>query len=165
MTDGPETGSPGSDRWRSRWMVAVGVVYLVLAVNLSSLLVAPERVYQFFPPYDAPLDSVAFAVAADGWFLVGLSHAVVGAFLLWGSRRPRAYAVVVPFVVAMELVAGITHNLYLLFLRDYPVDAVYYGFVVLHVVVIATGYFVYRGEADARVPGPGGTGQEGSADD
>lgn len=50
-------------------MIGVGVVYLLLAVNLSSLLVAPERVYQFFPPYDAPLDSVAFAVAADLAFL------------------------------------------------------------------------------------------------
>lgn len=164
MAEDPETGSAPPVRWLPRWMVGVGVVYLVLAVNLSSLLVAPERVYQFFPPYDAPLDGVAFAATADGWFLVGLTHAVVGAFLLWGSRRPRAHAVVVPFVVAMELVAGIAHNLYLLFLRDYPVDAVYYGFVVLHVVVIATGYFVYRGEADARVPGSGGTGREGSAD-
>lgn len=132
-------------------MIGVGVVYLVLALNLSSLIVAPERVYQFFPSYDAPLDSVAFAVAADLAFLTGLSHAVIGAFLLWASRRPTAYAVLVPLVIAMELVAGILDDLYLIILRDYTIDAVYYGFIVLHVAIIGTGYVVYpRGDREHR---------------
>ncbi len=124
-------------------MLGVGVVYLLLAVNLSSLLVAPERVDLFFPTYDAPLDSVAFKVSADLAFLNGLSHGVIGAFLLWGSRRPKTYALFVPFIILMELVVGIVDDLYLLFLRDYPVDAAYYAFILLHSVIIVTGYLVY----------------------
>lgn len=128
-------------------MLGVGVVYLLLALNLSSLLVSPDRVYQFFPPYDAPLDSIAFAVSADLAFLSGLSHGVIGAFLLWGSRRPMAYVKLVPLIIAMELVVGIVDDLYLIFLREYPIDAVYYGFILLHLVIIVTGYLVYpRGD-------------------
>lgn len=128
-------------------MVGVGLIYLLLAVNLSSLIVAPERVYQFFPTFDAPLASVAFAVAADLAFLSGLSHAVIGAFLIWGARRPMAYANFVPLVIAMELVVGVVDDLYLIFFRAYPMDAIYYGFILLHLAIIVTGYFVYpRGD-------------------
>lgn len=143
MRNESEPGSQESATWLRRWMVGVGVIYLLLAVNLSSVLFPPERLYQFFPPFDAAPDSVAFAVAADLAFLFALSHGVIGAYLLWGSRRPREYAVLVPLLIALELVVGIVDDLYLIFLRDYPVDAVYYGFIVLHVVIIVTGYVVY----------------------
>lgn len=144
MTDDLESGALDSERWLRRWMIGVGVVYLLLALNLSSLLVAHDRIYLFFPPFDAALDSVAFAVAADLAFLSGLSHAVIGAFLLWASRRPMAYVSLVPLVLALELVVGIVDDLYLIFLRDYPIDAVYYGFILLHLVIIVTGYKVYQ---------------------
>lgn len=141
------SGDFASKRWLRRWMIGVGVIYLLLALNLSSLLVAPERVYLFFPGYDAPLDSIAFRVAADLAFLFALSHGVIGGYLLWASRRPMAYVNLVPLIIAMELIVGIVDDLYLIFMRDYPVDAVYYGFIVLHLVVIATGYLVYpRGD-------------------
>ena len=68
MVDGSTAGGTSADSsgtWLSRWMLAVGVVYLLLAVNLGSLVVVPERVYQFYPTYDAPLDGVATAVAVD----------------------------------------------------------------------------------------------------
>lgn len=138
-----EHGSNPSERWLSRWMMGVGVVYLLLALNLSSLIVAPERVYQFVPTYDAPLDSVAFAVTADLAFLSGLGHGVLGAYLLWASRRAMDYTVLVPLIILMELVFGIVDDLYLILVRNYPVDAVYYGFIVLHLVIIGTGYVVY----------------------
>ena len=125
-------------------MIAVGVVYLLLALNLSSLLVVPEQVYLFFPTYDAPLDSVAFAAAADLGFLAGLVYGVIGGFLLWASRRPKAHVVLVPLIIAIELVAGIIDDLYFILMRDYTVDAIFFGFIVLHLVVIATGYFVYQ---------------------
>ena len=131
------------NRWLSRWMIGVGVVYLLLAVNLSSLVVAPERIYQFFPTYDAPLDSVAFAVSADLAFLSGLSHAVIGGYLLWASRRPQSHLALIPLVIALELVVGIIDDLYLIFTRAYPIDAVYYGFILLHLVIITSGYLVY----------------------
>jgi len=125
-------------------MIAVGLVYLLLALNLSSLLVAPEQVYLFFPTYDAPLDSVAFAATADLGLLAGLVYVVIGGFLLWASRRPKAHVVLVPLIIAIELVAGIIDDLYFILMRAYTVDAIYFGFIVLHLVVIATGYFVYQ---------------------
>lgn len=135
--------SNNSERWLRRWMIGVGVVYLLLALNLSSLLIAPERVFQFFPTYDAALDSIAFAVTADLAFLVGLSHAVIGVFLLWASRRPTDYVSLVPLIILMELVAGIVDDLYLILFRNYTIDAAYYGFILLHLVIIVTGYYVY----------------------
>jgi hypothetical protein len=126
-------------------MVGVGLVYLLLAANLGSLVVVPDRVYQFYPTYDAPLDSVATAVAVDVALMVGLEFAVLGAALLWASRRPTAYAGLVPLIVALELVRGILDDVYLLTMRAYPIDAIYYGFIVLHLVVIVTGLAVYPG--------------------
>lgn len=147
MSDRHRAESARSNRWLSRWLAGVGVVYLLLALNLSSLLIAPERIYQFFPTFDAPLDSIAFAVAADLALLSGLSHAVIGGSLLWAARRPRAGAVLVPLVIALELVVGIVDDLYLITMRAYTIDAVYYGFILLHLVIIVTGYLVYpRGE-------------------
>lgn len=140
-------GALRSERWLSRWMIGVGVIYLLLALNLSSLLVAPERIYQFFPAYDAALDTVAFGVTADLAFLSGLTHAVIGGYLLWASRRPMAYTNLVPLIIALELVVGIVDDLYLIFLRAYTIDTVYYGFIILHLVIIVTGYIVYpRGD-------------------
>lgn len=140
-----EPSAPSSGRWLSRWMVGVGVVYLLLAINLGSLVVAPERVYQFFPTYDAPLDSVATAVAVDVAFMVALEFGVVGLSLLWASRRPTAYAGLVPLIVALEVVRGVVDDLYLIAMRTYTVDAIYYGFILLHLVIIATGLAVYPG--------------------
>lgn len=140
-----ETSEGPSARWLSRWMVGVGVVYLLISANLGSLVVAPERVYQFYPTYDAPLDSVATAVAADVALMVAFEFAVLGAALLWASRRPTAYAGLVPLIVALELVRGIVDDVYLLTMRTYTIDAIYYGFIVLHLVVIVTGLAAYPG--------------------
>jgi len=148
MVDGTtagETSADSSGTWLSRWMRAVGAIYLLLAVNLGSLVVAPERVYQFYPTFDAPLDGVATAVAVDVALMFALEVGVVGLFLLWASRRPIEYAGLVPLIVALEVVRGIADDVYLLTMRTYPVDAVYYGFIVLHLLVVVTGLAVYPG--------------------
>lgn len=46
---------------------------------------------------------------------------------------------------------GIVDDLYLIFLRAYTIDAVYVGFIVLHLLIILTGYRVYpRGALSTR---------------
>lgn len=107
------------------------------------MILALERIERFAPSYDAPFDSIATVVATDLVFLNGLSHAAIGGYLLWAARRARASANIVPLILAMELIVGIDHNLHFLILRDYPVDGVYYGFIVLHSVIIVSGYLVY----------------------
>lgn len=144
------TPRESTGRWLSRWMVGVGVVYVALAVNLGSVVVFPDRVYQFYPTYDAPRHSVAAAVSVDLALMFALGIGVVGAFLLWASRRPDAYAGLVPLVLALEVVRGIVHDVYLLVVRTYIVDPVYYGFIVLHLLVVATGVVVYRGRDRSR---------------
>lgn len=137
-------------RWLSRWMVGVGIVYVALAVNLGSVVVVPDRVYQFYPTYDAPLDSVAAAVSVDLALMFALEIGVVGAFLLWASRRPDEYFGLVPLILVLEVIRGIVDDVYLLAMRTYTVDAVYYGFIVLHLLVVATGLVVYRGRDGSR---------------
>ena len=114
-----------------------------LAENLASLLVVPERVFLFIPGVAASLDSVAFRAAVDLAFLFALSHGVIGGYLLWTSRGTMVHMNLVPLIIEMELIFGIVDDLYLIFLREYPVDMIYYGFIVLHLVVIGSGCLVY----------------------
>lgn len=76
-------------------------------------------------------------MSTDPVFLVSLTQAIIGGFLLWASRRPTTYSGVVPLILVLELVAGIVKDLYLIFTCDYPFDAVCYGFVARHFVIIA----------------------------
>lgn len=130
--------------WLGRWMVGVAVVYLLLFVNLASLVLVPTRLTQLSPAFDAPISSVAAQATIDALLMFGLDLAVIAAVLLWASRNPLRHVVLVWLVIGLELVRGIADDLYLLLFRDYVVDEFYYGFIVLHVVIIATGYLAYR---------------------
>lgn len=130
--------------WLGRWMIGVAVVYLLLFANLASLVLVPARLTQLSPAFDAPISSVAAQVTIDALLMFGLELAVIAVVLLLASRNPLRHAVLVWLVIGLELVRGIADDLYLLLFRDYVVDEFYYGFIVLHVVIIATGYLAYR---------------------
>lgn len=134
----------GSARWLGRWMVGVAVVYLLLFANLVATVLVPARLVQFYPTFDASVTSVAAQTTVDAMLMFGLDLAVIAVVLLWASRDPLQHRVLVWLVIGLELVRGIADDLYLIFLRDYPVDAVYVGFIGLHLAIIGTGWLAYR---------------------
>lgn len=125
-------------------MIGVAVVYLLLFANLVWLKLDPSRLETFYPTYDTTTTSVAAQTTIDALLMFGLELAVIAIVLLWASRDPLEHRVLVWLVIALEGIRGILDDLYLIFLREYPVDEVYYGFIVLHTVIIVTGYLAYR---------------------
>lgn len=139
-----EATNTGPVVWLGRWMVGVAIVYLLLFVNLASLVLFPSRLLQFSPAFDAPVTSVAGQTAIDAYLLFGLDLAVIAVILLWASRNPLQHVVLVWLVIGLEFIRGIADDLYLLLFREYVIEEVYYGFIVLHVIIIVTGYLAVR---------------------
>ena len=132
------------ERWLGRWMVGVAVFYLLSFANFVWLRLDPTLLETLYPTYDAPITSVAAQATIDSLLMFGVEIAVVAVVLLWASRNPLEHRILFWLVIALEVVRGILVDLYLIFLREYPIDEVYYGFIVLHSVIIVTGYLAYR---------------------
>lgn len=133
-----------AETWLGRWMVGVAAIYFLLFVNLASLVIVPTRLTQFSPAFDAPVTSVAAKATIDALLMFGLELAVIAAVLLWAARNPLRHVVLVWLVIGLELVRGILDDLYLILFRDYFVEEIYYGFIVLHLLIIVTGFLAYR---------------------
>lgn len=133
-----------SSVWLGRWMVGVAVIYLLLFVNLASLILMPWRLLQLSPAFDAPLSSVAAQATISTLLMFGLDLAMIAAVLFWASRNSPEHVSFVWLVIGFELVRSIADDLYLLLFRDYIVETVHYGFSGLHVVIIVSGYLTNR---------------------
>lgn len=124
------------------WMRAVGAFYVALGViNLPFVLTG--RLEGQYPSLGAPLDSVAVKALVDTWFLFGIEIGVIGVALIVASRNAGRYVVLVWVVLALELLRGIAHDMYLL-TRGYASVGFYLGFAIVHLVIIATGFSVAR---------------------
>ncbi|QZY28932.1 BphX family protein [Nocardioides coralli] len=147
MTSSTTPRAAGPDRPLAWWMRAVGVFYVVLGLGFLPP-VNRARFDVLLPAFDAPRDSVAFEALIDWTFVFGLETAVIGAVLLWASRSAGRNVVLAWAVVALELTRGVAWDLYYLS-RDYT-DAVgfYVGFIVVHLVIAASGAVLAR-----RAPG------------
>lgn len=141
---GSTEDSTSDERWLGRWMVGVALVYLLLFANIVSVVLFPSRLTQLVPAFDAPVTSVAAQAGIDVYLIFGLDLFVIAVVLLWASRNPLQHVILFWLVLGLELVRGILDDLYLLLYRDYVVDELYYGFIVLHLVVIVTGILAYR---------------------
>lgn len=124
-------------------MRVVGGFYVVLGLGFLPP-VNEARFEVFLPAFDAPQDSVAFRALIDWTFVFGLDTAVLGGMLLWASRRPVRHLVLVWTVVALELTRGAGWDFYYL-LRGYtPSVGFYTVFIVVHLVIAASGVLLAR---------------------
>ncbi|MBI2917491.1 MAG: BphX family protein [Chloroflexi bacterium] len=136
------------------WMRAVGVFYVALGV-INLPFVFTRRLEGQYPSLGAPLDSVAVKALVDTWFLFGIEIGVMGVALIVASRNPGRYVVLVWMVLALELLRGIAHDMYLL-TRGYASVGFYVGFAIVHLVIIATGFaFARQHQRSVGVPLPG----------
>lgn len=118
------------------WFRAVGAIYVLLGIGFIPLLNA-ARIPLMLPGFDAPAGGVAYRGLLDFSFMFGLDLLVIGGFLLHASRDPLKHVPIVWLVVALEAVRGILDDIYMI-AQGYAAP-VYIGFIVLHLVIIATG--------------------------
>ena len=135
-------------RW---WMRATGTLYLLQAV-IAAILFMPIRVL-------APPNALGAAAAGDPtasllvdtWVLFGLEVGTVGVILLLASRTPERAGPIVLAVLAIELVRGIGHDIYML-VRGYEPTA-FVIWIVVHCVVIGAGVLAFRQSRSDAAPG------------
>jgi hypothetical protein len=129
----------GSLRW---WMRITGVFYLVQA-TIAAIVRLPIRVLAPAGTLEAAggTDPVA-RLLVDTWILFGLEIAVVGGALILGSWAPERARPLVWLVLASELFRGIAHDLHMIG-RGYDPPP-FIVWVVIHLVIIMTGYWALR---------------------
>lgn len=124
------------------WMRLVGLFYLLLGVqNMPPLVRA--RLPLTYEGLTATLESVAVQAIVDLWFMFGTEMIVVGAMLLLASRAPLQNEILIQTILALELIRGIFVDAVWLTRGYYPA-AFYIGFIVVHTVIIGTGYYFLR---------------------
>lgn len=130
-----------------RWMRAAGVFYLVLGIRLLPWVNGPMfesmGLEQVYLGGDLAPDSDAFAFLLDWMGTFGVDLLVLGALLLVASRDPVRNRLFAHLVIWHEVVAGVLDDLWFIS-RDYVADGFYVGFIVVHLVVIATGVRALR---------------------
>lgn len=124
------------------WFLAVGVFYALLAtMNMYFVLFNPAGISANF---DYPFSTSGNEVMAfvDGWAAFAFEILGIATFLLWASRNPRRYVGAVWALVWLEFTHGVLDDAYLI-ARGY--DAGFYiGFIVVHLIIIATGVISAR---------------------
>jgi hypothetical protein len=118
-------------------MRIVGAFYVLLGIMFVPQLNEP-RLGVAIPALAAPERTVAYRALLDWMFVLGLDLVVIGAALLWFSRRPREAVGLVYAVVALELVRGALYDVYYV-TQGYATTAFYVVFIPLHLVIVGTG--------------------------
>ena len=125
--------------------------YLFLtAVNLFLLFFNPGVFTGMLPPGLTGNEAAASAFR-DAWLVFVLELGVLGGMLLYASRQPAQARLLVLTVIWAEVFRGIVADV-IWILRGWPV-ASYVPFIIIHVVIIATGVWVMRLERGARLCG------------
>lgn len=134
----------------TRWMRVVGVLYVLIAATLVVSYLVPSigeaSVAQRVP--GASSSDRLYDFAMDTWLMFALEVAVIGAVLLYASRRAWANRILAVTVIALELVRGIFDDI-LWIANGYP-TAIYFGWIAFHTVVIATGVVSLKNAASER---------------
>lgn len=126
------------------WFRVVGALYFLMGAGFIPALNAARMPYMIS---GVETSGVTFRGLLDLSFMFGLDLMVTGAFMMYASREPLKNLSIVWLVIALEIVRGILDDFYMLS-QGYSVP-VYIGFIVFHIVVIATGFrFARQAQAE-----------------
>ncbi|NYD68657.1 BphX family protein [Agromyces atrinae] len=123
------------------WFRLTGIAYIALGISWIPVLNA-LRLDAVVPGFDAPEGSTAYAGFLDWMLVFGLEMIVVGVVLIAASWRPWRSAPLVVLIVALSLVRGIAHDIYMI-VNGYSLVA-NLVFVAFHTAVIVVGVIAYR---------------------
>lgn len=132
-----------------RWMRAVGGFYVLIGL-FNTPPVIEARLPAQYPDLGAAVDSLAARALVDVWFMFGLEMVIVGTALIVFSRAPQQHVALVWTVLALELVRGIAHDVYVIFRGADP--AFYGAWILVHALIIVSGLILVRRAGAAVVP-------------
>lgn len=131
-----------------RWMIGVGIYFLLLGIRLLPWINGPmiealgfeESVYT-----GGGLEpgTPVFSFLLDWMASFGLTLIPLGAALLVAARDPLRNRLFAHLVIAHELLVGVLADIWFIS-RDYSSAAFYLAFIAVHLVVIATGIRALR---------------------
>lgn len=128
-------------RYLKIWFVVVGIIYTLLGIGFIPPL-NELKLEAMLPGFDAPLGGVAYRGILDFTFMFGLEIMVIGLFLIYCSRQPQKHLNIIWLIIFLELVRGIFDDIYMIAMGYDPI--VYIGFIILHAIIIGTGYRGYQ---------------------
>ena len=130
------------------WLIVVGVFYLLLTLmNLYFLFVTPDYMTGMLPPPMAG-NALAGRAFADAWLVFVFELGVLGAVMLYAARDLKNSKLLVWAVIGAEIFRGIVADAVWI-ARGYAA-AEYIPFIVIHLIIIATGVvFVRQAFAEA----------------
>lgn len=130
-----------------RWMICVGIFYLVLGLRLLPFLNGPMieamGIDALYSGGDLESGSAAFGFVLDWMGTFGMSLVALGGVLLVAARTPRQNRLFVHLVIWHEITAGVLSDGWYIS-RGYLSAGFYLGFIVLHLLIIATGIRALR---------------------
>jgi hypothetical protein len=135
------------------WMRLVGGFFILIGLFNTPPVIA-ARMNSHYPTLGLDPGHVALAIITDLWFLFGLETAVIGLMLIVGSASPLRNKLLVQTVLLLELTRGVLTDIYWI-TRGYSESVFYIGFIVIHLVIIVTGWYALRrAETHARKASP-----------
>lgn len=147
-----DTGMSDGQRTLRRWMIAVGIFYLVIGIRLLPWINGPMieaiGLEQMYVGGDIEVGSTAWHFVLDWMATFGLALIPFGAVLLVAAREPVRNRLLVHLVIAHEAIVGIVDDLWFIS-RDYVTNGVMYGWIVVHTIVIISAIWVLRRTAAA----------------
>jgi hypothetical protein len=123
------------------WLLMVGGFYILLGIGFFPPI--NEARLPFMLPIDVLPETVAYKAVIDWTFTFGLDLLVIGGYLVYASREPLKHINLVWLVIWLEAIRGVANDIYYIF-RGYASVPFYIGFIVVHVIIIATGLRVAR---------------------
>ena len=125
------------------WLRAVGGFYLQLVVGSFWVLFINPQLFSNMFPYAA--DETAIRAFSDAWLIFVLEILVLGIIMLYASRQPERYRILVLTIAILELVRGAGGDL-LWMRRGFP-TANYTSFMIVHVITAGIGIWFWPQEA------------------
>jgi hypothetical protein len=134
------------------WFRIVSVWYLLLfLMNIYVMFLGSSQYLAETLPF--PADEWAIRAFVDGWSPFLFEVFGIATFALWASRKPAKYAGAALLLVWLEFTHGVLDDLFLI-ARGYDATG-YIAFIVIHLIIIATGIWAVRqaeGERETAVP-------------
>lgn len=131
------------------WFRIVGVFYLLLTLmNLYGLFGGGEALFADTLREPMKGDVNAMRAFMDAWMVFVFEFGVLGAMALWAARQPALSRILAWTIIWAELFRGIVADAIWIAWGYDPVG--YSIFIVIHLVIIATGVWALRSADSSR---------------
>jgi hypothetical protein len=125
------------------WFRIVGGFYLLLTLmNIYALFLGNNQMFADTLPAPMNADALAIRAFMDAWMVFIFELGVLGAVALVAAREPLKNRIMVWVIVGAEVFRGILADA-IWIAQGYAASS-YIGFIVIHLIIIATGVLFLR---------------------